>query len=259
MKDDKKWNIYHSAVTLENELKISEEYKLLEIIIKVNRAIFSVRYNFNQYNNHLKKFEGKQLIFVSGIKRWHQQKITSVLIGNYFSSCYSLLDIMENLGFNNNLKDDLFIKLTREMRNFMLHRQVLPITNNEKHWKEEDGQIHYKSLVTTSCENIKQYLENEKRKMKSLIEYFENKSYEKIPLSEIIFELKNVLESNFASRKKQFVNENKKSLIILEEKYKDISQMIIEADMSHYKAVGIKYRYLRLLLFVYSENKNKSV
>jgi hypothetical protein len=86
MKDDKKWNIYHSAVTLENELKISEEYKFLEIIIKVNRAIFSVRYNFNQYNNHLKKFEGNQLIFVSGIKRWHQQKIISVLIG-YTGAC----------------------------------------------------------------------------------------------------------------------------------------------------------------------------
>jgi hypothetical protein len=163
---------------------------------------------------------------------------------------------MENLGFGDSLKDDLFIKLTREIRNFILHQEVLSITNKVRYWKEDDGQIHYKSQVTTSCENIKQYLENEKSKMKSLIEYFEKKSYEIIPLSEIIFDLKNVLESNFASLKKQFVNENKKSLIILEEKYKDIYQMIIESDMSHYKAVGIKYRYLRLLLFVYSETNN---
>lgn len=254
MRDEKKWNLFDKAVEIEDELKKSEENKIFENFLNVKRAIFGVRYNFNQYCKHIDNFEQKKLIDISGIKRWHQQKITSVLISNYFSSCYSLMDIMAFSGFNNVLKDDQFIKLTRELRNYMLHREVLPITNNERHWREND-QIYFNSQVTTPSEKIKQYLDNEKSKMKSLIEFFEKKSYVRIPLSDIIFDLKNLMESIFAAYKSQFVLTNKEALIILEVKYKEISQMISEADMSHYKAAGIKYRYLRLLLFVYSENR----
>lgn len=254
MRDEKKWNLFDNAVEIEDELKKSEEYKIFEIFLNIKRAIFGVRYNFNQYCKHIDNFEQKKLIDISGIKRWHQQKITSVLISNYFSSCYSLMDIVEFSGFNNVLKDDLFIKLTRELRNFMLHREVLPFTNNERHWIEND-QIYFKSQVTTPSEKIKQYLDNEKSKMKSLIEFFEKKSYEKLSLSDIIFDLKNIMESAFADYRSQFVIINTEALIILESKYKEISRMIIEADMSHYKAAGIKYRYLRLLLFVYTGNR----
>jgi hypothetical protein len=254
MSDDKKWHVFDKAAKIEEELKKSEEYKIFENFLNIKMAFFGVRYNFNQYCKHIANFEQRKLIAISGIKRWHQQKITSILISNYFSACYSFVDIMEHSGYQKDLKEDLFIKLTRELRNFMLHREVLPITNNERHWREND-QIYFKSQVTTPSEIIKQYLDTEKSKMKSLIDFFEKKSYERIPLSDIIFDLKNVMEDIFAAFKSQFILTNKEALIILEVKYKEISQMISESDMSHYKAAGIKYRYLRLLLFVYCVNK----
>ncbi len=255
MRDEKKWNLFYKAVELEDELKKSVEYKIFEKLATVKGAIFSIRYNYIQYCKHSDNFIQNNLIHKSGTKRWHQQKIISVHMGNYFSTCYSFLDILGNSGSINSYKEDIFISLTREIRNFIIHREFLSITNRERSWKDDDGQFHFKSQILIPIEKFMEYINCKKYRNENdkilLLKHIENKFDKNLLLSDIVVELKNKMESIYEDYRSQFVNENKNILVILLGKYKEITQMIIEADMTHYKAAGIKYRYLRLLLFVY--------
>jgi hypothetical protein len=255
MSVDKKWDDFDKAVKMEKELKKSAEYKIFENFLTVKRAIFSIRYNYNQYCKHSVNFGQSKLIHFSGIKRWHQQKNFSVLIGNYFSTCYSYLDIMKNSGNINSHKNDIFMNLTREIRNFIIHREVLSITNNERSWIDDDGQFHFKSQILIPINNFIEYINcktfrNKEEKI-LLLKYIENRFEKNLMLSDIIDELKDRMESIFIDYRSHFVIMNKEALMVLVAKYEEISKIINDADMSHYKAASIKYRYLRLLLFVY--------
>ena len=97
----------------------------------------------------------------------------------------------------------MFIKLKRELRNFIIHSEAISITNNEKNWIDHNGEFQYKSSVYIQTSLFTKYLNSKinlkyldsKTRIELLIDFVESNYPEKLPLSDLLIELKSKMES----------------------------------------------------------------
>lgn len=248
MIEDQEYNFLKAFEALKNHpsQQIWDEYNHLRL------SLFSLRYNYIHYKSHRKNLLNSNIIDSNGSKRWHQQKITFTLIGNFLTSFQSGIErfaIVERMTIYRN---SIHGQLMAVLRNYHLHKRTIdPILSRsmqrigDEVIEDDEEFLESNKLVNFLNEKIK---ENRNTQRSKAVREFIRTNYEsRIPLMSIFdenyYHLEKIIEKCLIS----FIKRNKKSLTELLNSY-DYFLKNNKTENFNYirKIIEVKHRYLKI-------------
>lgn len=234
-------------------LRKSNNFNTIEVIRNI-RAAYSIFYiNYLAYSkvcNLFYKMEISNMIS-NDCARWRKQRLIVCNVHNLLASGISFIDCVEKFWISDILKnkkqrlfynDDGFYHFIREFRNFLIHRQPLPLISKYK--CIENGKKVNKKYQAINIKEIHCYL-NTKRDSEYLnfAKYYLSQQGKEINLDKILEKFYNLTKEFYNWLLLRYIYDNRKSLRelisqienITGNNNQDISLPIPESQKRHLK------------------------
>jgi len=232
-----------------NELSISEGAKSYNDLSALRTAFFIYKENYRVLRKAIQNYyKQPEILKEDSVRRWRRQRILIKDFQNSLTSAWSFVERYKNPKYY--LKDT-FHCFFKELRNFTVHKQILPLLSVSLH-KEDFTEIRYE---TFKRENFQKYLENSLKEHPNRIGYEKALSYllslqKDKSLNEILADYDSKISKYYIDEVRNIVNTNYENLMKFSTETGEVHK-----HFPNHPITASKLRHLNYLLLKASKNQ----